>query len=129
MFFLINLGNPFTLLSNINLYDWFLLNYVYKEHDNSNKFRIFEDIKFSLIRIQIKIFELFKYLKNLYLVYTFLNSKTFSSFYAIRNIDFKNNSLKFLKIYKQMMGEGIIYIRGLFIIFFIDACVTDDEPL
>lgn len=30
---------------------------------------------------------------------------------------------------KNTWGDGFYYIRGLFIIFFVDACVTDDEPL
>jgi hypothetical protein len=45
------------------------------------------------------------------------------------NNNFKTISLHSLKIYKQTIGEGFFYIRGLIIIFFIDACVTDDEPL
>jgi len=35
----------------------------------------------------------------------------------------------FLNIYKRSVGEGAIYFRGLILIFFIDACITDDEPL
>ena len=31
--------------------------------------------------------------------------------------------------WKATFGEGFLYLRGLFIIFFIDACLTDDEPL
>ena len=34
-----------------------------------------------------------------------------------------------LSIFKHTFGEGSLYIRGLFIIFFIDASITDDEPL
>lgn len=45
------------------------------------------------------------------------------------NINFKKPSIYFLNIYKKTIGDGFIYIRGLFIIFFIDATVTDDEPL
>jgi hypothetical protein len=31
--------------------------------------------------------------------------------------------------HKSFIGEGFYYIRGLILLFFIDACVTDDEPL
>lgn len=34
-----------------------------------------------------------------------------------------------LTVYKKTIGEGFIYLRGLFIICFIDATLTDDEPL
>ena len=30
---------------------------------------------------------------------------------------------------KRTFGEGYLYLRGLFFICFIDACLTDDEPL
>ena len=66
----------------------------------------------------------------MYLI-TNYNSSTllnFSLFY------FLNNSVKLGLIYvldtfKRTIGDGFIYIRGLFIIFFIDACLTDDEPI
>jgi hypothetical protein len=35
----------------------------------------------------------------------------------------------FLRVYRQVVGEGFIYIRGLFVIFFVDALIADDEPL
>jgi hypothetical protein len=31
--------------------------------------------------------------------------------------------------WKITLGEGALYLRGLFTLFFIDACLTDDEPL
>ena len=34
-----------------------------------------------------------------------------------------------LNAYKRTVGDGLLYIRGLFLIFFIDACLTDDEPI
>jgi hypothetical protein len=34
-----------------------------------------------------------------------------------------------LYIYKTVCGEGFFYLRGLLIIFFVDASLTDDEPL
>ena len=35
----------------------------------------------------------------------------------------------FLSFFKKTLGDGFLYIRGLFLIFFIDACLTDDEPI
>jgi len=32
-------------------------------------------------------------------------------------------------VWKKTLGEGYIYLRGLVILFGIDACLTDDEPL
>lgn len=34
-----------------------------------------------------------------------------------------------LELVKRSLGEGILYLRGLFILFFFDAALTDDEPL
>ena len=34
-----------------------------------------------------------------------------------------------LELVKRSFGEGILYLRGLFILFFFDAALTDDEPL
>ena len=42
---------------------------------------------------------------------------------------FKNFYLYIVDQYKRTFGEGYYYLRGLFIIFFIDAAITDDEPL
>lgn len=57
----------------------------------------------------------------------------FSRFFVTQFQYFKlllnNLNLYLLKIYKTIFDEGFFYIRGLFIIFFIDACITDDEPL
>ena len=45
------------------------------------------------------------------------------------NFNLNKISLYFLNIYKRSFGEGFFYLRGLFLIFFIDASITDDEPL
>lgn len=73
-------------------------------------------------------------LKKNYLIYVFLNNLTtvcnlmlFNSFKT--NFTFRKTSIYLLKIYKKAFGEGYVYIRGLAVIFFVDACVTDDEPL
>lgn len=34
-----------------------------------------------------------------------------------------------LKLFRKTIGAGTFYLKGLFIVFFIDACLTDDEPL
>ena len=34
-----------------------------------------------------------------------------------------------LDLVKRSLGEGVLYLRGLFILFFFDAALTDDEPL
>lgn len=54
--------------------------------------------------------------------------------YNINFFYFLQNNLKLalvylLDIWKRTVGDGFIYLRGLFIIFFIDACLTDDEPI
>jgi len=38
-------------------------------------------------------------------------------------------STYFLGVWKSTFGDGFLYLRGLFIIFAIDALLTDDEPL
>lgn len=45
------------------------------------------------------------------------------------NINLNIFSITLLIIYKKTFGDGFMYIRGLFIIFFIDSLVIDDEPL
>jgi hypothetical protein len=45
------------------------------------------------------------------------------------NLNFKELSVTLLNSYKRTVGEGFLYIRGLLIIFIVDACITDDEPL
>jgi hypothetical protein len=45
------------------------------------------------------------------------------------NLNLNKLSIYLLNVYKKIFGEGFFYLRGLFIIFFIDAAITDDEPL
>ena len=47
------------------------------------------------------------------------------------NIIFNKNQFLIgsLKNFKLFEGEGVIYLRALFLLFFIDACLTDDEPI
>jgi len=41
----------------------------------------------------------------------------------------KVKSIDTLTNFKSSFGEGFIYVRGLFIIFFVDALIVDDEPI
>ena len=45
------------------------------------------------------------------------------------NLNFKSIKLNVLDVQKRTFGDSFYYIRGLLFIFFIDACVTDDEPI
>jgi len=42
---------------------------------------------------------------------------------------FRKKLVSLLNTYKTIFGEGLFYIRGLCVIFFVDASFTDDEPL
>lgn len=74
------------------------------------------------------------FITNDFIIYYFFN-RTYSTIHyywmnMIKNfLNWKENSIYLLDAYKRISGEGFIYIRGLFIIFFIDASFTDDEPL
>jgi hypothetical protein len=73
-------------------------------------------------------------IKNNFLIFIFFNSiynitNLIFIFFFKTNVNFKINSIYFLNIYKRTIGDGFFYIRGLILIFFIDACLTDDEPL
>ena len=37
--------------------------------------------------------------------------------------------LYFLYVFKTTFGDGFVYLRGLFVILFIDALIADDEPI
>lgn len=72
--------------------------------------------------------------KNSFIVYFYYNNLTNTLSSAVRSFvvtscDFKLSSIDLVNFYKQITGEGFIYLRGLFIAFFVDACLTDDEPL
>ena len=69
-----------------------------------------------------------------------LPNKKVISIYKLSNLNnFMDNIFftKFILFYKNWLTEqfrrsfsfGFYYLRGLFFIFFIDACLTDDEPL
>jgi hypothetical protein len=60
----------------------------------------------------------------MYVSFTNLNYSYFKL-----GFNFKELSVIFLNSYKRVVGEGFLYIRGLLIVFIVDACITDDEPL
>lgn len=68
-------------------------------------------------------------------IFFYIANKHFSIFYYIINfffIFFTNFNYFFsilIILTKRLFGDGFFYIRGLLIIFFIDASITDDEPL
>ena len=74
------------------------------------------------------------FFKNNFFIFNFYNKTnnyiySFILPYFLINLNYKSFSIYLLDLYKRTFGEGFFYLRGLFIIFFIDACVTDDEPL
>lgn len=95
---------------------------------SSRKYSFFFKLKF------IFIYKILNKIKNNYLFFIFFN-KSYNTlnlfFMQYRQLKLKKNAImfNFINIYKKSFGEGYVYLRGLFIIFFVDACVTDDEPL
>lgn len=80
------------------------------------------------------IFKNFYTLTNSFFIFYYFNNtnniiSSFLSNFVKTNLIFKRINLYFLEIYKRTIADGFLYLRGLFLIFFIDACVTDDEPL
>ena len=57
--------------------------------------------------------------------YTWHKIEIFYTLFTLNILHYFN----LLEIFKKTLGDGFIYIRGLFFIFFIDACLTDDEPI
>ena len=71
---------------------------------------------------------------NNYIVYSLYNNPYWRSvLLVLLNSHFLMRlsyaKINLLQIYKKTFDEGFFYIRGLFLIFFIDASITDDEPL
>ena len=65
------------------------------------------------------------YLVTNYTSYSNFNTNLFYS--LIKSL--KVTLINLLNIFKRTIGDGFLYLRGLFIICFIDACLTDDEPI
>jgi hypothetical protein len=120
--------NYFLFLKNISKpYSWV-----------SKKQRTLNNKKIFLAKTSLKLKSNYKnysfYVKNNFLTFFFLNKKIsslhlfFLNFFKLTT-NWKYYSIILLNIYKKTFGEGFIYIRGLFIIFFLDSLITDDEPL
>lgn len=84
----------------------------------------YKSYKNKYINIFKKNFIVFFYYNNLNNIFSnwFINYLSF-------NLNFKKKTIVFLNTYKKTFGDSFFYIRGLFLIFFIDASLTDDEPL
>jgi hypothetical protein len=75
-----------------------------------------------------------KFSKIYYFLSTYVQLGIFIKTYLliIENFYFWNLKfifLKFFKFYKKILNQGYFYIRGLFLIFFADSFIIDDEPL
>jgi len=56
-------------------------------------------------------------------------SLNFRVLYLIVVTKFRNVLFYLLGVYNTTLGEGFLYVRGLFFIFFVDALIADDEPI
>jgi hypothetical protein len=45
------------------------------------------------------------------------------------NIKTRGVSFRWVRNFRQVFGDGFFYLRGIFLICFVDACLTDDEPI
>ena len=65
-----------------------------------------------------------------FLLTHFTNTLKFTSWFSVvYQTTTKPLFIDFLNNFKSTFGDGFVYIRGLIIIFFFDALITDDEPL
>ena len=88
-----------------------------------------EDLKPNAVNRYLTYYSLLKtvVIKNKILsVEIIRNEDTFNMF--LKNIFFKYSHFIF-DSFKRTFSFGFYYLRGLFFLFFIDACLTDDEPL
>jgi hypothetical protein len=52
----------------------------------------------------------------------------FASFYT-KVLFLRSLVAQIFSLFRRTLGEGAFYLKGMCIVFFIDACLTDDEPL
>lgn len=108
--------------------------WINRKNKQSYKSALAYDSTFFFKKQTIRFNMLLNLIKNNFVIFIFFNNFKNTTSLWLSNI-FKANSdinaisIYFLNIYKRTFGEGFFYIRGLAIIFFIDACITDDEPL
>jgi hypothetical protein len=82
--------------------------------------------------LKSNLMNIFYYFKNNVFLFLFKNNNFFyhkKLKFFFTQINLSSLQLIFLKLYKKIFQEGFAFIKGLFIILFIDACLTDDEPL
>lgn len=99
--------------NNLLFLNFFKLFYFLSKLNQTKKIFNYNFFNTKPKQINIHMF-LFFFWKNFFFTYLFFFNK-------IRNF--------FLLIFKKTIGDGFLYIRGLFIIFFIDMLLIDDEPL
>lgn len=138
--FKVKTSNLFKNLCLIRVFGNFFLNSRYSvifkiaflRGDSSYRFK---NLRTSLKKkIDLSKFQLLNLIKNNFLIYFFFNFNAFFSFFTHyhflkTNFNFTFLRIKLLNGYLRTFGDGFIYLRGLFLIFFVDACITDDEPL
>ena len=113
------------ILNNYSLIKNNVISFKKKPFNNSQKntYKNNFNIKFTSILSFNNNIILF-YISNYYNINTFI-----MNIFVYLNMNFKYYSVLFLDIFKRTFGDGFLYLRGLFILFFIDACLTDDEPI
>lgn len=113
------------ILNNYSLIKNNVISFKKKPFNNSQKntYKNNFNIKFTSILSFDNNIILF-YISNYYNINTFI-----MNIFVYLNMNFKYYSVLFLDIFKRTFGDGFLYLRGLFILFFIDACLTDDEPI
>ncbi len=122
------LSNSYTLWENIFKINFWIDRKKGKIIKIKSKKIIFKNKNFIKFNLLTNLF------KNNFFIFFFYNNLNNTFSYLILNLIKTNTHFKNILIYlidqrKRIFGEGFIFIRGLFIIFFIDACLTDDEPL
>lgn len=127
--------NVFLILKNFYfLFDnSFYTNRSLKRNKNFNKNK-YSSRKTIISKNKVMFFNKSGLLKSNLFIFFLLNKKKspFSimvGFLLTIFFNFRQLSVSLLNIYKKTLGEGFFFIRGLIVLFLVDACVTDDEPL
>lgn len=82
----------------------------------------------SHLLINLSLIEVRNY-KSFYPASYWLNNSFLLKLYYTLLSFFKTYSIKSLFFFKTSFGDGFIYIRGIFIMCFVDALISDDEPI
>lgn len=106
--------------------------WILKKNRNHVNSIIFINNKNILILKSYNVFS--KNIKNNFITFFYFNT-TFKNVFILLTsslkflLNWRMYSIYYLNLYKKTFGEGFLYIRGLLIIFCLDALITDDEPL